>query len=67
MPLPSQCMQAALAEALQLTQDLIRRGNAGEVLERIELESGNFGERLKSDEVRNAVNAFFERKARPRD
>ncbi len=54
------------AEALQLTQDLLRRGDAGEVMERIELESRYFRERLKSDEVRAAITAFFQRKARPR-
>ena len=50
-------------EALQVTQDLLRRGNAEEVLDRIELESGYFSERLKSAEVKKAIQAFFQRKA----
>jgi enoyl-CoA hydratase/carnithine racemase len=50
-------------EALRLTQRLLRRGTAEEMLERIELENGHFAERLKSEEVRDAIAAFFERKA----
>ncbi len=53
------------AQALQLTQDLLRLGNRGEIVERIELESGHFAERLTSDEVKHAIHAFFERKLRP--
>jgi enoyl-CoA hydratase/carnithine racemase len=53
------------AEALQTTQDLLRRGSEAEILERIELESGYFAERLKSEEVRRAIHAFFERKGPP--
>ena len=60
-----QRLLAKPAEALQLTQDLLRRMDLGEIIERIELESRYFGERLKSDEVRDAINAFFQRKARP--
>ncbi|MBA3526935.1 MAG: enoyl-CoA hydratase [Pseudomonadota bacterium] len=52
-------------EALQLTQDLLRRGNSGEIVERIELESGYFAERLESAEVKAAILAFFERRAGP--
>ncbi|HEU5481559.1 MAG TPA: enoyl-CoA hydratase-related protein [Sphingomicrobium sp.] len=51
------------AEALRLTQELLRRGTADEMLERIALENGHFAERLKSAEVRDAIAAFFERKA----
>jgi enoyl-CoA hydratase/carnithine racemase len=51
------------AEALQLTQDLLRRGLAEEIVDRIDLESGYFSERLKSDEVKAAITAFFQRKA----
>jgi enoyl-CoA hydratase/carnithine racemase len=54
------------AEALRLTQRLLRRGPTAEVLERMELENGHFGERLTSDEVKAAVAAFFAaRKAQP--
>ncbi len=47
------------AEALRLTQALLRRSDRAEVIERMELENGHFAERLTSDEVRNAINAFF--------
>jgi len=50
------------AEALRLTQKLLRRGTRDEMLERIALENGHFAERLKSAEVRDAITAFFERK-----
>lgn len=53
------------AEALRLTQKLLRRGTTDEVLERIALENGHFAERLKSAEVRDSIAAFFERKAQP--
>jgi len=51
------------AEALRLTQALLRKGGEQEILERMELENGHFTERLQSDEVRGAIAAFFERKA----
>jgi enoyl-CoA hydratase/carnithine racemase len=51
------------SEAMRLTQSLLRRSDRGEVLDRIELENGHFGERLTSSEVRDAIRAFFERKA----
>ena len=51
-------------EALRQTQALLRREDVGEMLERIELEKGHFGERLASDEVKQAVAAFFAAKAR---
>ena len=61
-------MAAALlakpAEALRLTQRLLRRGPTEEVLERMELENGHFGERLNSDEVRQAIAAFFAARAK---
>ncbi len=47
------------AEALRLTQALLRRSDRAEVLERMELENGHFAERLTSDEVRDAITAFF--------
>ena len=51
-------------EALRLTQALLRREDTDALLERIELENGHFGERLASDEVKQAVAAFFAAKAR---
>ncbi|MEO5808980.1 MAG: enoyl-CoA hydratase-related protein [Sphingomicrobium sp.] len=47
------------AEALRLTQKLLRRDSVDEILERIELENGHFGERLTSEEVKDAIGAFF--------
>ena len=47
------------AEALRLTQRLLRHGNTDEILQRIELENSHFGERLNSDEVRQAIANFF--------
>jgi enoyl-CoA hydratase/carnithine racemase len=52
-------LRAKPAEALRLTQRLLRRGNSDELLERMELENGHFSERLTSDEVRDAISAFF--------
>ena len=51
-------------EALRQTQALLRREDTAELLDRIELENGHFGERLASDEVKQAVAAFFAAKAR---
>lgn len=50
-------------QALRLTQRLLRQGQAEEMLERMELENGHFSERLSSDEVRDAITAFFARRA----
>ena len=47
------------AEALRLTQRLLRRGDQDEVLARMEVENGHFTERLGSEEVRQAIVAFF--------
>jgi len=52
------------AEALRLTQRLLRLGTAEEMLERMKLESGYFAERLQSDEVKRAITAFFESRAK---
>jgi len=64
-----EAMAAALlakpAQALKLTQRLLRRGPVEEILERMELENGHFGERLTSDEVRQAITAFFAARAKP--
>ena len=51
------------AEAMRLTQSLLRRSDRSEVLDRMELENGHFGERLTSDEVRDAITAFFAARA----
>ena len=51
------------AEAMRQTQRLLRRGSRDEVLERMELENGHFAERLASDEVKNAIAAFFAARA----
>ena len=50
---------------LRLTQRLLRRGQADELLERMELENGHFSERLTSDEVKEAITAFFAKRAAP--
>ncbi len=52
------------AEAMRLTQSLLRRSDRAEVIERMELENGHFGERLTSDEVKQAITAFFAARAR---
>ena len=52
------------AQALQLTQNLLRKGSVDEIVERMELENGHFSERLTSDEVRQAITAFFEKRRR---
>jgi enoyl-CoA hydratase/carnithine racemase len=49
-------------EALRLTQSLLRRGAQEEVLERMKVESTLFAERLASSEVKEAINAFFEKR-----
>jgi enoyl-CoA hydratase/carnithine racemase len=51
------------AEALRITQQLLRHGSGDGVLERMELENGHFSERLRSDEVKAAITAFFARRA----
>ena len=53
------------AEALRLTQALLRREQGEGILERMELENGHFAKRLNSDEVRGAIAAFFAARARP--
>jgi enoyl-CoA hydratase/carnithine racemase len=54
---------AKLPEALRLTQKLLRHASSSEIIERMELESSHFSERLKSPEVAQAITAFFQRKA----
>lgn len=58
-------LRAKPAEALRLTQRLLRRGQPDELIERMELENGHFSERLKSAEVRDAISAFFATRSRP--
>ena len=47
------------AEALRLTQKLLRTGAQEEILMRMKLESSMFAERLESAEVKQAIAAFF--------
>ena len=51
------------AEALRITQRLLRQGTREEVLERMQLEGAHFAERLASDEVKLAIEAFFAKRA----
>jgi enoyl-CoA hydratase/carnithine racemase len=51
-------------EALRQTQKLLRREDTDEILARMELENGHFGERLQSDEVKQAIAAFFAARAK---
>lgn len=51
------------AEALRLTQGLLRRGDQDELVRRIELENSHFSERLTSREVRDSIEAFFASRA----
>ena len=51
-------------EALRQTQRLLRREATDEILERMELENGHFAERLQSDEVKQAIAAFFAARVR---
>ena len=50
------------AEALRLTQRLLRHGSRDEIRERFELENSHFSERLQSAEVKEAITAFFEKR-----
>jgi len=50
------------AEALRLTQKLLRAGSTEEILDRMQLENGHFSERLQSDEVKTAIAGFFARR-----
>jgi enoyl-CoA hydratase/carnithine racemase len=47
-------------DALRITQQLLRHGTSEEMIERMELESSHFSERLQSAEVRDSIAAFFE-------
>lgn len=50
-------------QALRLTQRLLRGTSQQEVLDRMDWENGHFSERLTSDEVRQAIAAFFAARA----
>ena len=50
--------------ALRETQRLLHHGTEDEVLKRMELESAAFAERLQSDEVKQAIAAFFAARAK---
>jgi enoyl-CoA hydratase/carnithine racemase len=50
-------------QALRLTQKLLRHATSDEIIDRMELESSHFSERLKSPEVAQAIAAFFQRKS----
>lgn len=52
------------AEALRATQRLLRHGQSVAILERMELESQAFAERLESAEVKQAIAAFFASRAK---
>jgi enoyl-CoA hydratase/carnithine racemase len=59
-----QSLRAKPAEALRLTQALLRTADEPAVLDRMELENGHFAERLTSDEVKQAITAFFAARAK---
>lgn len=50
------------AEALRRTQHLLRHATRDETLKRMQLESSEFAERLASQEVKDAIAAFFEKR-----
>jgi len=47
------------AQALRLTQRLLRKAQEDEVIDRMQIENAHFSERLTSEEVRDAIQAFF--------
>jgi enoyl-CoA hydratase/carnithine racemase len=51
-------------EALRMTQKLLRSATADEIVERMQLESSHFAERLASQEVKDAIAAFFSARAK---
>jgi enoyl-CoA hydratase/carnithine racemase len=51
------------AEALRQTQQLLRMGRRDSLLERMRVESACFADRLQSDEVKQAIAAFFAARA----
>jgi enoyl-CoA hydratase/carnithine racemase len=59
-----EALLAKPAEALRHTQRLLRHGQSTAILERMELESQAFAERLESAEVKQAIAAFFASRAK---
>ncbi|MEO7786914.1 MAG: enoyl-CoA hydratase-related protein [Sphingomicrobium sp.] len=57
-----QALLAKPAEAMRLTQQLLRTDAQDAILERIALENGHFAERLNSDEVKQAIASFYAKK-----
>ncbi|GAC1582233.1 MAG: enoyl-CoA hydratase [Sphingomicrobium sp.] len=57
-----QSLLAKPPEALRITQNLLRTGDESAIAERIELENVHFAERLTSNEVKQAIAAFFRAK-----
>ena len=55
------------AEALRATQKLLRTAAKEEILARMKLESSMFAERLDSAEVKDAIGAFFAKRATKSD
>ncbi len=55
-------MLAKPPKALRQTQRLLRESIKAEILDRMEVENGLFAERLQSAEVKEAINAFFEKR-----
>jgi len=52
------------AEALRITRGLLHKGARDEIYARMKLESSLFAERLASDEVKQAISAFFAARAK---
>ena len=50
------------AQALKLTQKLLRHATRDEMVERYDLENQHFSERLQSAEVKDVITAFFEKR-----
>ena len=59
-----EALLAKPAEALRLTQRLLRKADREAVAERMSVENGHFSERLTSVEVRDAITAFFSARAK---
>jgi len=59
----ARALLAKPTEALRITQKLLRHGNRDEILERMQLEGAQFADRLASDEVKQAIEAFFAKRA----
>ncbi|WP_343346520.1 enoyl-CoA hydratase-related protein [Sphingomicrobium sp. XHP0239] len=51
------------AQAMRLTQKLLRTTDRDAIAERMKLENGQFSERLQSDELKAAIAAFFAKRS----